>query len=199
MYQYGHLPRRRGLTGPVARTARRRADPGPSGAQLCGHQRTRTRTRTRACRGHWATSARMTRVRGASAWTGARQSASETVCKPSPVPPLARRRRSSIWDRGCPRPRAADPRTRRRRPVHARPRAPCRSSYLALHQVELARFTRSGRQADPTDSSLWRWSSPRGGRALPATLRRGARTFLVTDRSPCRSRDRPTDSLACGV
>jgi len=28
-------------------------------------------------------------------------------------------------------------------------------------------------------SSLWRWSSPRGGRALPATLRWGARTFLT--------------------
>ena len=78
------------------------------------------------------------------------QSASETVCKPSPVPPLARRRRSSIWDRGYPRPRAADPRTERRRPTHARPGAPCRSSYLALHRVELARFTRSsGRAARP--------------------------------------------------
>ena len=29
-------------------------------------------------------------------------------------------------------------------------------------------------------SSLWRWSSPLGGRVLPATLRRGARTFLVS-------------------
>ena len=29
-----------------------------------------------------------------------------------------------------------------------------------------------------TDSSLWRWSAPRGGRELPATSRRGARTFL---------------------
>src|SRR5436190_14494738 len=27
-------------------------------------------------------------------------------------------------------------------------------------------------------SSLWRWSSPRGGRALPANLLCGARTFL---------------------
>lgn len=36
------------------------------------------------------------------------------------------------------------------------------------------------RRANPTRaSSLWRWSSPRGGRELPATLRCGARTFLT--------------------
>ena len=33
-------------------------------------------------------------------------------------------------------------------------------------------------EAATADSSLWHWSSPRGGRALPATLRCGARTFL---------------------
>src|SRR5439155_4925601 len=37
-------------------------------------------------------------------------------------------------------------------------------------------------------SSLWRWSSPRGGRALPATLRRGARTFLTGARLAPRPR-----------
>src|SRR4029078_2161739 len=46
-------------------------------------------------------------------------------------------------------------------------------------------------------SSLWRWSSPLGGRELPATLRRGARTFLVSV-TACAdgTRDHPTISLA---
>src|SRR4051812_25743775 len=46
-------------------------------------------------------------------------------------------------------------------------------------------------------SSLWRWSSPCGGRELPATLRRGARTFLVSV-TACAdgTRDHPTISLA---
>src|SRR5207237_3456442 len=49
--------------------------------------------------------------------------------------------------------------------------------------------------ARPPGSSLWHWSSPHGGRALPATLRCGARTFL----GPLRfrpARDHPIDSLA---
>ena len=71
------------------------------------------------------------------------------------------------------------------------PRTP---SYLALHRVELARFTPARRQKPPAGSSLWRWSSPRGGRALPATPRRGARTFLV--RSGRSLRTRPSGHLA---
>lgn len=43
----------------------------------------------------------------------------------------------------------------------------------------------------PADSSLWHWSSPHGGRVLPATLRWGARTFLGEQCSP-----RPSDRLA---
>jgi hypothetical protein len=37
-------------------------------------------------------------------------------------------------------------------------------------------------------SSLWHWSSPYGGRALPATLRCGARTFLTRTGEPARAR-----------
>jgi hypothetical protein len=66
-------------------------------------------------------------------------------------------------------------------------------SYLALLRVELASFHPvAGLPA--TDSSLWRWSSPRGGRALPATLRRGARTFLTPAGRPA-ARDHPAASL----
>jgi len=46
--------------------------------------------------------------------------ASEATCKPSSVPPLSRRGRSSIWDAGCPAPRAADPRAGRRTPSETR-------------------------------------------------------------------------------
>ena len=43
-------------------------------------------------------------------------------------------------------------------------------------------------------SSLWHWSSPHGGRALPATLRWGARTFLTPH--GCPSDARPSGRLA---
>ena len=46
--------------------------------------------------------------------------------------------------------------------------------YSVLLRLELARFTPRRTGA----SSLWRWSSPRGGRVLPASLLCGARTFL---------------------
>ena len=72
-------------------------------------------------------------------------------------------------------------------------------SYLALLRVELARFTPAP-GCPAAGSSLWRWSSPRGGRALPATLRRGARTFLTPPvarrRATVRSPRWPADSTA---
>lgn len=43
-------------------------------------------------------------------------------------------------------------------------------------------------------SSLWHWSSPRGGRALPAALRWGARTFLTPTGRPGDAR--PSGRLA---
>src|SRR6187397_2066794 len=91
---------------------------------------------------------------------------------------------------GHPTAHAADPRAGQRTsppPTVARPRvAP---SYLALLRVEFARFTPSGGSRRRSASSLWHWSSPHGGRALPATLRCGARTFLTPpDGSPRRRR-----------
>ncbi len=71
-------------------------------------------------------------------------STSEVACKPSSVP--LSRGWSSIWDAGCPTSLAADPKAGRRTPVRLAPHVP---SYLALHQVELARFTRSA-EAEPT-------------------------------------------------
>jgi len=277
MHQHGHLPRRRGLTGPVsadgsprrtchlgvqrywwslrsvdaalsatggriATGTRQMAQPCRPGARLDTHRpalatagRVRGRTgridgyqsrrgrcgrpnghdpvqvvaqplrfgRSRECQspaGLASTSRPHGRVPVArrsreSVTATARQSASETVCKPSPVPPLARRRRSSIWDRGCPRPRAADPRTRRRRPVHARPRAPCRSSYLALHQVELARFTRSGTASRPdrfVTVALVLASRRTGVTRYPAS---GSSDF-PRDRQVALQVPRPSDRLA---
>ena len=98
---------------------------------------------------------------------------------------------------GCPTAHAADPRAGQRTsppPTVARPRvAP---SYLALLQVEFARFTPSDGSRRRPASSLWHWSSPHGGRALPATLRWGARTFL-TPPAGCPTGDaRPSDRLA---
>jgi hypothetical protein len=100
--------------------------------------------------------------------------ASETVCKPSSVPRCDPRGRSSIYDGGCPPPLAADPRAERTRPCRAFAR---RLSYLALLQVEFARFTPAQSVARPAGSSLWHWSSPLGGRELPATLRSRSSDF----------------------
>jgi hypothetical protein len=115
--------------------------------------------------------------------------ASEAACKPSSVPRLAPRRRSSIWGRrlpdgSCSRPEGWAARLSPRRTGVA-------PSYLALLRVEFAAF-HSG-PGGPA-SSLWHWSSPHGGRALPATLRWGARTFLTP--SGCPADARPSGRLA---
>src|SRR6185295_13475015 len=68
-------------------------------------------------------------------------------------------------------------------------------SYLALLRVEFARFTPSAGLRRRPASSLWHWSSPHGGRALPATLRCGARTFLTPTRRASTARGHPTASL----
>jgi len=68
-------------------------------------------------------------------------------------------------------------------------------SYLALLRVELAAFHSAiAGKARNGGSSLWRWSSPRGGRVLPATLRWGARTFLTPP--GCPDDARPSGRLA---
>ncbi len=97
-------------------------------------------------------------------------SASEAACKPSSVPRLASRGRSSICGRRSPDGSCGRPEGWA---AHLSPRrtgvAP---SYLALLRVEFAAFHSAARLAtEPAGSSLWHWSSPRGGRALPATLR----------------------------
>ncbi len=71
-------------------------------------------------------------------------------------------------------------------------------SYLALLRVEFAPFHSARTDTWPvrTASSLWHWSSPFGGRALPATLRWRARTFLEPRRpKPRAARGHPIASL----
>src|SRR5262249_33952254 len=86
-------------------------------------------------------------------------------------------RRSSLWDGGHPPPQAIDPGRRgpRHRPLFdlAPPRA------CPFHPPH-------------GGSSLWRWSSPHGGRVLPAWVPSGAPTFL----SAFRRRDRLTCSAS---
>src|SRR6476646_9236662 len=69
-------------------------------------------------------------------------------------------------------------------------------SYLALLRVEFARFTPNDGSRRRSASSLWHWSSPHGGRALPATLRCGARTFLTPSTGHPTDDARPSDRLA---
>ena len=130
---------------------------------------------------------------------------SEAVCKPSSVPSRAEARDGDghpSLAAGHPTAHAADPRAGQRTsppsPVARRRVAP---SYLALLRVEFARFTPNGGSRRRSASSLWHWSSPHGGRALPATLRCGARTFLTppTGSPPSPTRDHPTASLTAGV
>src|SRR5215213_3721397 len=54
------------------------------------------------------------------------------------------------------------------------------------------------RRPKPPASSLWRWSSPRGGWELPTTLRWGARTFLTPLGLPRSARGHPAVSLTNG-
>ena len=98
---------------------------------------------------------------------------------------------------GRPTAHAADPRAGQRT---SSPTGGCPSmgapSYLALLRVEFARFTPSGGLRRRSASSLWHWSSPHGGRALPATLRCGARTFLTPSVGHPIDDARPSDRLA---
>ena len=130
---------------------------------------------------------------------GIRGSVSEAVCKPSSVLPRLARRRGwpSIWGRrspdgSCGRPEgwAAHLSPADGRPPRVAP------SYLALLRVEFARFTPVGGSRRRPASSLWHWSSPHGGRALPATLRCGARTFLTPRAGRPAGDARPSDRLA---
>src|SRR6186713_1702673 len=76
--------------------------------------------------------------------------------------------------------------------------------YSVLLRPELAAFHSRSRERA---SSLWRWSSPHGGRALPAGLLYGARTFLergLSTDAPAAVQPPPgtpilSDSNACSV
>ena len=99
---------------------------------------------------------------------------------------------------GRPTAHAADPRAgQRTSPPRTVTRPRVAPSYLALLRVEFARFTPACGSHRRPASSLWHWSSPHGGRALPATLRCGARTFLTPPAGlpPPVTRDHPTASL----
>ena len=103
---------------------------------------------------------------------------------------------------GRPTAHAADPRAgQRTSPPRTVTRPRVAPSYLALLRVEFARFTPACGSHRRPASSLWHWSSPHGGRALPATLRCGARTFLTPSAGlpPPMTRDHPTASLTRGV
>ena len=108
----------------------------------------------------------------------ARRSLSRVLSRPAPKratgmaihlgPPVTRRLMRPTRGLGsAPLPRSGHP-------VRVAP------SYLALLRVEFAAFHSAIRpESRAAASSLWHWSSSRDGRALPATLRWGARTFLT--------------------
>ena len=121
------------------------------------------------------------------------EGASEATCKPSSVQRRAPRGRSSIYGRRLPAAFSGRPEGRATPPVPVA-EATVPPSYLALLRVEFARFTRRPGSRRDGGSSLWHWSSPRGGRVLPATLRRGARTFLAPPGHP--RGPRPSGRLA---
>ena len=176
LHRRPHLPRRRGLGS----AGRRFASVASSAARRCT-----ARTVGDACGG--GDTLALDVLRGACAM-GARI-ASEAACEPTSAPRLAPRGRSSIRGRrspdgSCSRPEGWAARLSPRRTGVA-------PSYLALLRVEFAAF-HSGPERPA--SSLWHWSSPCGGRALPATLRWGARTFL-TPRG-CPPDARPSGRLA---
>ena len=98
----------------------------------------------------------------------------EPACKPSSVPLLGQRRRSSIYGRRLPDGSSGRPEDWAARPLP--PERPVsrtlepRPPIWPCSEQSLPRFTPCPSCPGP-GSSLWHWSSPRGGRALPATLR----------------------------
>ena len=117
------------------------------------------------------------------------ESASEAACKPSSVPlrtattVIHLGRRSP--DGSCSRPEGWAARL-----------SPANRGCALLFGLAPGRVCRvSLRPRQPASaSSLWHWSSPLGGRELPATLRCGARTFLTP--TGCPPSARPSGRLA---
>src|SRR5687768_7049952 len=83
-------------------------------------------------------------------------------------------------------------------PPAAARRPPC-APLFGLAPARACPFHSGPSLATRPASSLWRWSSPRGGRVLPASLLCGARTFLErglsTDASAAVQPPPGTDSL----
>src|SRR5262245_46374404 len=96
---------------------------------------------------------------------------------------------------GYPTARAADPRTRQRA---GDPANRVSVLLLGLAPGRVCRVSPRIPVARPADSSLWHWSSPHGGRALPATLALRSSDFPRAAR--CReARDHPIGSLAVRI
>ena len=181
----------------------------PSIAPASASTRSSACTRTGRCRSPWATSIRRCRsatrarrrtssvptrtdlgVATGRARSRVERSASEAACKPSSVPRRAPRRRSSISTAGHPTAHAADPRAGQRTSPPAN--RGC-ALLFGLAPGRVCRVSLRPGRSRPA-SSLWHWSSPRGGRALPAALRCGARTFLTS--AGCPASARPSGRLA---
>src|SRR5207302_2889097 len=88
------------------------------------------------------------------------------ACKPSSVPAQRRRRTEDGHPSGRPTRGLSEP-----------PAATLTPPFALLFGLAPARACRVSLPLARA-SSLWRWSSPHGGRALPASLLYGARTFL---------------------
>ena len=115
---------------------------------------------------------------------------SEAVCKPSSVPRSLRSRGDGHPSGAAGRPtaHAAYPRAGQRpSPPLTVARGWVAPSYSALLRVEVCRVSlRSNGLRHRPASSLWHWSSPHGGRALPATLRLRSSDFPHAAGSPRR-------------
>src|SRR5215831_2515561 len=121
---------------------------------------------------------------GAREATSARRSVSRVLSRT----PCGARGWPSIWGRRSPDGSCGRPEGWAA-PLSPWPKPPAAPSYLALLRVEFARFTPPDGSRRRPASSLWHWSSPHGGRALPATLRCGARTFLTPPSRISTARD----------
>jgi len=99
----------------------------------------------------------------------------EPACKPSSVPRLASRRRSSIYDHRLPGSSSGRPEDWAARPLPSEPPVArtleLRPPIWPCSKQSLPRFTSRSELGPVRATSLWHWSSPHGGRALPATLR----------------------------
>src|SRR6478736_6987324 len=112
----------------------------------------------------------------------AQVTSASAACKPSSVPP----RRNGAAMAIHLGPPVARRLLRPTRGLGSAP-APGEPGIALLFGLAPGRACRVSLRLSPA-SSLWRWSSPRGGRELPATSRCGARTFLTPPGCPVDAR-----------